>query len=399
MKKLSLFISFFITTFTVFAQSPAIIKEYITTYKDIAVQEMIRTGVPASITLAQGIHETGAGTSKLVRTSNNHFGIKCKAEWKGETVSHDDDAKGECFRKYDNSADSYKDHSDFLKTRSHYASLFELDPVDYESWAYGLKKAGYATNPKYPQILIKLIRDYRLDDYTLVALGRKVMVDGDQTVAGTSTISTPANNSGNKYPIGIFKINSTNVIFAVKGISYLAVAEKHRVPLSLLFEFNDMLETEVVETDRLVFLQRKRKEGSTEFHTVQRGETLYDIAQSEGIRLESLISYNYLKEGVEPAPGRSLNLQSGTKNPFEKITSSIQKVVDEIIPKSSTKKGDKDYIIHTVLPKETMFAIAKKYTVAVDEIRDWNDLETDKLKTGQQLRIIKTENVRDQTAR
>ena len=152
-----------------FAQSSQVINEYVLRYKDIAMDEMKRTGVPAAITLAQGIHETSAGQSVLVLKSNNHFGIKCKAEWKGPSVSHDDDARGECFRKYSSPYDSYKDHSDFLATRSHYASLFKLEPTDYEGWAWGLKKAGYATNPKYPLILIKIIRDYNLQDYTLIA--------------------------------------------------------------------------------------------------------------------------------------------------------------------------------------------------------------------------------------
>ncbi|MBD0333844.1 MAG: glucosaminidase domain-containing protein, partial [Chitinophagaceae bacterium] len=129
----------------VVAQSSEAIKEYIAKFKDAAIAEMIRTGVPASITLAQGIHETEAGRSDLVLKSNNHFGIKCKENWTGESVFHDDDARGECFRKYEDPLDSYRDHSDFLKNRSHYAFLFELDPTDYEAWAYGLKKAGYAT--------------------------------------------------------------------------------------------------------------------------------------------------------------------------------------------------------------------------------------------------------------
>src|SRR5215470_14733042 len=154
------------------AQDDSVIRNYVFTYKELAIAEMQRTGVPASITLAQGIHETDAGTSELVRKSNNHFGIKCKDDWRGPSVSHDDDARGECFRKYDAPEQSYKDHSDFLKTRSNYASLFKLDPTDYEGWAYGLKKAGYATNPKYAQILIKLIQDYNLEDYTLIALGK-----------------------------------------------------------------------------------------------------------------------------------------------------------------------------------------------------------------------------------
>jgi flagellum-specific peptidoglycan hydrolase FlgJ len=129
------------------AQQPEVIRSYIETYRDIAIAEMQRTGVPASIKLAQGIHETTAGTSDLVRKSNNHFGIKCKSNWTGESVSHTDDAPHECFRKYDEPSQSYKDHSDFLKRSSRYASLFNLDPLDYEGWAYGLKKAGYATNP------------------------------------------------------------------------------------------------------------------------------------------------------------------------------------------------------------------------------------------------------------
>src|SRR5215204_877185 len=156
-----------------FAQPPDVINEYVSKFKDIAIEEMRRTGVPAAITLAQGIHETSAGQSELVIKSNNHFGIKCKSEWTGPSVSHDDDARGECFRKYSSPNDSYRDHSDFLASRSHYASLFKLDPTDYEGWAKGLKKAGYATNPKYPQILIKLIRDYNLQDYTLIAMGEK----------------------------------------------------------------------------------------------------------------------------------------------------------------------------------------------------------------------------------
>src|SRR6478736_4895270 len=160
-----------------YAQSTDAILAYITRYKDLAIAEMKRTGVPAAITLAQGIHETEAGTSVLVKKSNNHFGIKCKDEWRGQSVSHDDDARGECFRKYTAAEDSYRDHSDFLKNRSNYASLFTLDPTDYQGWAYGLKKAGYATNPKYAQVLIKLIQDYKLEDYTLIAMG-KMKEDG-----------------------------------------------------------------------------------------------------------------------------------------------------------------------------------------------------------------------------
>src|SRR6476619_7431332 len=143
MKKLKL--AFTITGMLIcqltFSQSVETVQNYIVKYRDIAVAEEIRTGVPAAITLAQGIHETGAGTSDLVIASNNHFGIKCKSDWNGATVYHDDDARGECFRKYDDPAESYKDHSDFLHNRPNYSALFKLDELDYKAWAYGLKKA------------------------------------------------------------------------------------------------------------------------------------------------------------------------------------------------------------------------------------------------------------------
>ena len=173
--KLCLGISMMVLVKILPAQSPDQINQYINTYKLLAISEMQRSGVPASIILAQGIHETQAGTSDLVVASNNHFGIKCKSGWTGPVVYHDDDAKGECFRGYATAADSYHDHSDYLSQTPRYAFLFKLNPEDYESWAYGLKKAGYATNQKYSQILIKLIREYDLENYTLIAMGKLPM--------------------------------------------------------------------------------------------------------------------------------------------------------------------------------------------------------------------------------
>jgi LysM repeat protein len=304
----------------IFAQSSDIVRKYIETYKNVAIAEEIRTGVPAAITLAQGIHETGAGTSDLVLASNNHFGIKCNG-WNGQTVSHDDDAKGECFRKYDNPGDSYKDHSDFLKNRPYYTSLFKLDPADYRAWAYGLKKAGYATNPRYAQILIKLIEDYDLQQYTLLALDGK-FADGGDVVYASDVKTESANDAKTNepviqkavvktynYPSGVFKINETSVVFVKKGTSFLKVANDNDISLSRLFEFNDMKPIDIAENDQLIYLQRKRKIGPEEFHIVQEGETLRDIAQAEGIRFESLLEYNMLKEGMQPAVGEKLNLK------------------------------------------------------------------------------------------
>jgi hypothetical protein len=239
-------------------QKDPVVIDYINKYKELAIEEMQRTGIPASIKLAQGIHETAAGTSDLVQRSNNHFGLKCKSEWKGMSVKHTDDAPNECFRKYEEAKDSYKDQSDYLKKTPRYASLFALDPTDYKGWAYGLKKAGYATNPKYSQVLIKLIEEYDLQDYTMIALGKlkkgqetlaqkenkiekKVMEDKPVVTeekpaavyAGTAEEKkvTPAVVEEPKpdYPDGEFKINETKVIYAKKGTSYLSIAEKENL--------------------------------------------------------------------------------------------------------------------------------------------------------------------------
>ncbi|MCU0388222.1 MAG: glucosaminidase domain-containing protein [Chitinophagaceae bacterium] len=152
------------------SQNEEKIKAYIEKYAPLAINEQVRTGIPAAIKLAQGIHESGAGNGDLALRSNNHFGIKCKSNWTGAVAYHDDDEKGECFRAYDSVAFSYRDHSDFLKTSKRYEFLFKLDITDYKGWANGLKQAGYATNPKYPLLLIKLIENYNLSEFTNTAL-------------------------------------------------------------------------------------------------------------------------------------------------------------------------------------------------------------------------------------
>lgn len=302
-----------------------VVIDYIDTYKAIAISEMKRTGVPASIILAQGIHETEAGTSELVKKSNNHFGIKCKDYWAGDKVYHDDDARGECFRSYTRAFDSYIDHSDFLKNSPRYASLFKLDPTDYEGWAHGLRKAGYATNPKYAYILIKIINNYHLQDYTLIAMGK--MKPEDEWLASVKSDNSPLLPEEpevkaslpvamvveeSKYPEGEFKINETRVIYAKAGTSLLSIAEKYDVALKRLIDFNELSKEEdnSLPSGQLVFLQRKRKTGANEFHLVMDGESIYDICQSEAIRLESLLEYNHLASGMQPAIGEKLYLRA-----------------------------------------------------------------------------------------
>ncbi len=266
------------------AQPAVDIIEYINTYKYLAMEEMKRTGIPASIKLAQGIHETAAGKSVLVMKSNNHFGIKCKSYWKGPSVSHDDDARGECFRKYDSAVNSYRDHSDFLRTGERYAFLFKLDPTDYKGWATGLRKAGYATNPKYAPIIIKLIEDYNLQQYTLIAMGKIspseeiIAYSGAQPDIYIPTIEIPleaapeeqpqqetemivatAVSIANDYPQGEFLIENTRVMYARQGTSLLAIAQEYDIPLEKLLAYNELKGQEVLFKDQVIFLQKKRK--------------------------------------------------------------------------------------------------------------------------------------------
>lgn len=317
---------------------------YIEQYKEIAIQEMIRSGVPAAITLAQGVLESQSGESVLVKKSNNHFGIKCKVEWTGAKTYHDDDARGECFRVYTTAEESYKDHSDFLRTRAHYAFLFSLDPTNYEAWAYGLKKAGYATAPTYPQKLIKVINDYQLNQFNYIALARlkestdqinnkiipvkidtlettaiatteeKIAIEQkeeivDATAISSTNITQPINGITINYPIGIFTINQTKVIYTKAGTSLLSLANQYDITLSKLLAFNEMGDIDILNTDQLIFLERKQKKGLTEYHVVKTGESLIQIAQSTGVRLENILQYNNLGKDIVPTVGTKIYLR------------------------------------------------------------------------------------------
>ena len=389
-----------IITATVNAQTISI-EDYINTYKEIAIQEMIRTGVPASITLAQGIVETENGNSKLVKKSNNHFGIKCKETWTGPSVSHDDDAPGECFRKYTNAEESYVDHSNFLRTRKHYDFLFTLDPVDYKAWAHGLKKAGYATNPRYPDLLIKYIETYSLNEYSLIAMGKKktdepIVAKTEQPATNqpnAQVVTAPVVKTEQKkpaivYPVGEFKINETRVVYATKGTPFLGIAQQYNVQLKWLFDFNDLKESEALENDQLIYLQRKRKTGANQFHTVTEGESLYDIAQQQGIRLDALMQLNLLTANQQPAAGEQLYLQApasaAPKLSNKKITATIQQSTIELNPVVVS-----EIHIHIVQPKETLYAISKKYEVSLTELQQWNHLTGTDLKEGMELIINK----------
>ena len=306
---------------------------YINQYKQIAIDEMIRTGVPASITLAQGILESNCGQCPLVQQSNNHFGIKCKSDWTGDVVYHDDDEKGECFRRYNCAADSYRDHSDFLKNRPNYTFLFDIDATDYADWAYGLKKAGYATNPVYAQSLITTIEKYNLEQYTQLALLQNNQIDiaaspiktNEQiafastekiTSNNNNTVPIVSNNTTPKYPSGVFQINHTNVMYADAGTSLFALANKFSVPFSKLLQYNDLKNADILSQASLIYLEKKPKKSSKDIHVAAINDKLEDIAQEEGVQLESLLAYNNYQKNTQPKAGDKILLRVEAKKLF-----------------------------------------------------------------------------------
>ncbi len=295
-------------------------QQYIAKYKDIAVAEMQRSGVPASIKLAQGILETQSGGSWLVQNSNNHFGIKCKNNWTGESVRYDDDARQECFRKYPSAADSYKDHSDFLRNNPRYAFLFQFQEEDYKSWAYGLKQAGYATSNTYPQQLIKLIEDYNLQQYTLEGEGVTKTGTGNAKTGDEIVVSKPSKaptaapgkstgiTKANAPKGSVFQINDRKVILVPAGTSLIQIADQRDIKLRNLVHYNDLENDNPLPKETFIFLQKKSKSGKNDYHTVVAGETMFDIAQAEGIQLRWLRRRNKMKEGQEPEVGERLAL-------------------------------------------------------------------------------------------
>lgn len=281
------------------------VENYIDMYKNIAIAEMKRSGIPASVTLAQGILETEHGNSELVIKSNNHFGIKCKSTWTGEKVTHTDDAPDECFRKYNKAEDSYKDHSDYLRSAPRYASLFQLEASDYKGWAYGLRKAGYATNPRYPQILITNIEKYNLQQYDNGVITDSSAMAQIKTAPGTGS-NSPQQEIAFK---GNTKLNGLKAFFAAKGTSLLAIAMKADIPLVKLLEYNDLGSDGLLKNACWIYLEKKAKEGNRDIHTSLQDETLYDISQNNGVQLKSLSQFNNLQENDKVKKGTKIRLR------------------------------------------------------------------------------------------
>lgn len=283
-------------------------KQYIERWQLLAIEEMNRSGIPASITMAQGILESGNGNSELARKSNNHFGIKCKKSWKGKKVYYDDDAKNECFRKYRSVEDSYIDHTDFLMSNPRYGSLFSLKTTDYKGWARGLKKAGYATARDYDKRLIKIIEDnklYRLD--------KKIRFD-ELAVFEQKTVSTKSKpNSLTLTHYQTHKVHKVNGIKAVvtrSNDTYEMLAQELGIGDWELYKFNDQSAGYRPVANEVVYIKAKKRKSKTQAsHKVEAGETMHYLSQRYGIKLKSLYRLNKTKAGREPKPGTVVYLQ------------------------------------------------------------------------------------------
>lgn len=334
---ISVFISY---SFNTFAQSDEKAKAYIERYKGLAMGEQQRTGIPAAIKLAQGLHETGYGESELCQNANNHFGIKCKKNWTGDTYTYTDDRKDECFRKYNDDISSYKDHSDFLHKNPRYSQLFTYEVEDYTNWSNGLKQAGYATNPHYANRLIATIEKYNLNQYTIQAkqtpekqevyyASASNNIDNLASANTTTQKNTAINHNtaivktadSDITPPGkniefytIKELNGIKGFYAPEGSMLLEQAIKNRIRYSKLLELNE-LPDEPLEADMFIYLDKKHKKGLEATTVVASGETLIQVSQRTGVLLSQLKTLNKLVDGVEPEAGSTLQLQNEAVNP------------------------------------------------------------------------------------
>lgn len=391
---------------------------YIEQYKYIAIEEMHRTKIPASIKLAQAILESQAGSSMLATKANNHFGIKCGDKWTGKSyyLKDDDyDKQGNhirsCFRVYQDATESFMAHSNFIagagRSSNRYASLFSLAREDYKGWAQGLQKAGYATHPMYSKRLISLIEDYRLYIYDV-----------------------PGNPAAPEAPKGFFaaeaspfqKVNGLKSVFVDHMASPAEIAMDFNLPVDLIMKYNEILKEEdaPITTPMNIFLEKKKKKNPNykSFHLVQEGETLESISQLYGIQVKYLYRRNRIQEGSQPAVGSKIYLSRKSKFTPNVVSadSNINSVENQMIqtgisntplplpepvPADNDNKTvqyirtleqpingrEKDPEFYTVQEKDTLFGIARKFNLSVSTLKDLNQLTTDAIQIGQQLKI------------
>jgi len=343
---------------------------YVENYRFIAVSEMHNSGIPASIKLAQGILESNAGRSYLAVEANNHFGIKCGSSWNGPTSFRKDDdydkkgkLKASCFRKYESAAASYKAHTAFLKDEKkayRYGSLFNLARDDFKGWAKGLQKSGYATNKSYAKLLIEIIETYDLNQY-------------DKTIIPDEEVFSFA-------PALEYK-NGLEYIKAASGDSPFTIGLKNGLNYEKLIKINEHLKEkyQIIDETSVVFLQPKknRYRGDEEFHVVREGESIFDISQQYGVKVDALLRKNLIPKGYEPYPGEKISLKKKIKYTEQpKFTMNLERRKKILAHKAR---------YHKVRKGDTLYSISKSYKITITDIRILNNLNSNTIELGQKL--------------
>lgn len=382
-------------------------QQYIEEYKYAAMQEMKIYGIPASVTLAQGILESASGNSKLAKDCNNHFGIKCRKNWTGSFCLADDDAPDECFRGYTNAMESYRDHSLFLKGASRYDFLFNMPATDYRAWAHGLRQAGYATNPAYGDIIVGVVERYRLSMYdSMLVLGEDY--------------SSPDTAAGR-----LIQMHGLPAIIVSKSRNPEDIARLYDMGVWQIYKYNDLKRGEELKPGEILYLKPKKRKGDEKYHMVKEGETLRDISQQHSVKLKYLEKFNHVMASQSLKPGEVIYLRD------KRQKDSLQKTVTDRMPEPTIekdtawknneflRKDDKDKVIsgtqqeglptgktsytgkttyldiypanrvsyHTVLAGETVYSISRLYNISVDSVINWNHLANANIRVGQELRV------------
>jgi LysM repeat protein len=384
---------------------------YIRQYQDLAVSEMLRTGIPASIKLAQAILESSCGKSDLACKANNHFGIKCGGEWRGKSFHKEDDDYEEgklvksCFREFNSVMDSYIAHSDFLSDpnkANRYGSLFNLDVTDYKGWARGLSKAGYATDPQYANRLIEIIEKYELFRF-------------DNETETELASASPKASSG--YNLVRYN-NDVKYALAMAGDNPVIVANRHDVSVNQLLRYNDNIyaENQQLASGVKMYLQPKKTKyhGKQKYHLLKKGEDMTMVSQQYGIKLDALLKRNGLERSEVPQPNQKIVLKGKVKNEFRKVDP-YQMPSEKKPTGTKTSPASKDAIVsanpgemtastggskdtqnvntaknsqdsaHMVSKGETLYGIARTYGLSVDELKKRNNLSVDTIFVGQKL--------------
>ncbi|TCO07624.1 glucosaminidase domain-containing protein [Natronoflexus pectinivorans] len=282
-------------------------EQYIETYKDWAIEDMRRSGIPASIKLAQGILESASGNSRLAVEANNHFGIKCHTGWEGERVFHHDDARNECFRKYRNPRQSFEDHTTFLTTRPRYSGLFELATTDYKGWANGLQQAGYATNPNYARLLIRIIEENQLYllDQDISESARRSRRETQRRDTSGELVIDPFGKRQTAYNNGV------RYVMVEPGDTFESLSRMFNLRNWEIPSYNDLPANANINKYRILYIENKRRNAHPDhpYHIVKEGETMHEISQQYGVRLNRLYHFNRMQAGEQPKAGDRLNLR------------------------------------------------------------------------------------------